>query len=142
MTGSPQDAIRSTIDAVTRAIAAKDAPAVAAHYDAAAVQFSLAPPLRVIGRDEAGLKEWFTTWQGPIRIEFHDLAVTANDDLAICTSLNRMRGTKTDGAEVDVWYRGTLGLRRADDGWRIVHEHTSVPFYMDGSVKAAVDLKP
>jgi hypothetical protein len=22
------------------------------------------------------------------------------------------------------------------------HEHVSVPFYMDGSVKAAVDLKP
>ena len=25
---------------------------------------------------------------------------------------------------------------------RIVHEHQSVPYYMDGSVRAAVDLKP
>ena len=26
--------------------------------------------------------------------------------------------------------------------WKIMHEHSSVPFYMDGSFKAAVDLKP
>jgi hypothetical protein len=26
--------------------------------------------------------------------------------------------------------------------WAIVHEHVSVPFYMDGSYKAAIDLKP
>jgi ketosteroid isomerase-like protein len=26
--------------------------------------------------------------------------------------------------------------------WRIVHDHSSVPFYMDGSYRAAVDLKP
>ena len=26
--------------------------------------------------------------------------------------------------------------------WMATHEHVSVPFYMEGSVKAAVDLKP
>jgi hypothetical protein len=26
--------------------------------------------------------------------------------------------------------------------WMVTHEHVSVPIYMDGSVKAAVDLKP
>jgi hypothetical protein len=26
--------------------------------------------------------------------------------------------------------------------WTVTHEQVSVPFYMDGSVKAAVDLKP
>ena len=26
--------------------------------------------------------------------------------------------------------------------WKIAHEHTSVPFYMDGSFRAAVDLEP
>jgi ketosteroid isomerase-like protein len=41
-----------------------------------------------------------------------------------------------------MWYRVTLGLRRIDEQWLIVHEHTSVPFYMDGSFRAAVDLAP
>jgi len=33
-------------------------------------------------------------------------------------------------------------LRREEGDWRIVHEHTSVPFYMDGSLRPAFDLKP
>jgi PhnB protein len=53
-----------------------------------------------------------------------------------------MQGTKTDGTAVDLWFRGTLVLRRTDGGWKIVHEHESVPFYMDGSFGAAIDLAP
>jgi ketosteroid isomerase-like protein len=53
-----------------------------------------------------------------------------------------MSGTRTDGGETDVWVRQTLCLRRIGDAWKIAHEHTSVPFYMDGSNKAALDLKP
>ena len=44
--------------------------------------------------------------------------------------------------ETDVWFRHTIGLRKIDGRWKIVHSHESVPFYMDGSDKAAVDLKP
>jgi len=40
------------------------------------------------------------------------------------------------------WFRSTLGLRRLDGEWRIVHEHTSTPFHMDGSGRAATDLQP
>jgi PhnB protein len=53
-----------------------------------------------------------------------------------------MNGTKTDGEQVDLWFRATVGLRKIGGRWRITHEHESVPFYMDGSYRAAVDLKP
>jgi len=43
---------------------------------------------------------------------------------------------------VDFWMRETLCLERAAGTWRIVHEHASVPFYMDGSLRAAFDLRP
>jgi len=29
-----------------------------------------------------------------------------------------------------------------DGAWKVVYTHRSVPFYMDGGVKAAVDLEP
>jgi ketosteroid isomerase-like protein len=41
-----------------------------------------------------------------------------------------------------MWFRVTLGLRRIDGKWLVTHEHSSVPFYMDGSLRAAVDLNP
>jgi PhnB protein len=53
-----------------------------------------------------------------------------------------LSGTKSDGEKADVWFRLTLGLRKLGGEWRIAHQHESVPFYMDGSYRAAVDLKP
>ncbi len=53
-----------------------------------------------------------------------------------------MTGRKTDGEVIDLWRRQTFGLKRVRGAWKIVHEHSSVPFYMDGSYRAAIDLKP
>jgi ketosteroid isomerase-like protein len=53
-----------------------------------------------------------------------------------------MTGKRTDGTETDVWVRATIGCQKVDSRWRIVHEHASVPLYMDGSARAALDLKP
>jgi PhnB protein len=53
-----------------------------------------------------------------------------------------MTGTKTDGQKVDLWFRQTLCFRKINGTWAIVHEHESVPFCMDGSFRAAIDLKP
>ncbi|MFD0204902.1 MULTISPECIES: nuclear transport factor 2 family protein [Saccharothrix] len=44
--------------------------------------------------------------------------------------------------QFDLWFRSTVCLRRVDGVWRIAHEHTSTPFYMDGSFSAALDLTP
>jgi hypothetical protein len=36
----------------------------------------------------------------------------------------------------------TFGLHRQNGAWRVAHRHASVPFHMDGSLRAAVTLKP
>jgi ketosteroid isomerase-like protein len=41
-----------------------------------------------------------------------------------------------------LWYRLTVGLRKREGQWRIAHTHASVPFYMDESGRAALDLAP
>ena len=50
--------------------------------------------------------------------------------------------TKADGGPQDLWFRATLGLRKTGGTWKITHEHNSTPFYMDGSGRAANDLRP
>jgi ketosteroid isomerase-like protein len=52
-----------------------------------------------------------------------------------------MSGPSTDRQETDAWVRQMLCLRRVAGAWKIAHEHISVPLYMDGSNKAALDLK-
>lgn len=63
------------------------------------------------------------------------------DELAFSSALMRMRG-RINGEDQDMWFRATVCLRKMNGQWRIVHDHSSVPFYMDGSYRAAVDLKP
>jgi uncharacterized protein (TIGR02246 family) len=136
------DQIRGLVDDWARALRAKDVDGVMAHYTADSVTFDLAPPLISTGADAKGLQAWFSTWRGPLGYEIRDLNITAGDDVAFCHGLNRLSGTKTDGEKADVWFRLTLCLRRIGGEWRIAHQHESVPFYMDGSFRAAVDLTP
>jgi PhnB protein len=134
--------IGALIDDWARAMRAKDVDGLMAHYAPDSVTFDLAPPLISTGADAKGLQAWFSTWPSPLGYEIRDLNITAGDDVAFCHSLNRLSGTKAEGEKVDVWFRQTLCLRRIGGAWRIAHQHESVPFYMDGSYRAAVDLKP
>jgi PhnB protein len=140
--GSDEGEIRALIDDWATAIRAKDLDAVVSRYAADSVTFDLAPPLVSTGADAEGLQAWFSTWRGPLGYEIRDLNITVGGDAAFAHSLNRLSGTKTDGEKADVWFRQTLCFRRSGGEWRIAHQHESVPFYMDGSYRAAVDLKP
>ena len=135
--------IRALIERALRARRDKDATAIVAPYTQDAAVFNLAPPLSHHGVDRQETQDWLDTWETPIDLESRDFNVTVSGDFAFCYGFLRMRGTKK-GAEraVDFWMRETLWLERAGSGWRIVHEHTSVPFYMDGSFRPAFDLQP
>jgi uncharacterized protein (TIGR02246 family) len=137
--------IRRLIEEQVKAHHDKDAKAVLSHFASDSVTFDLAPPLRHAGaglETEKGLKQWFETWKGPVTLETKDFSITADDNLAFCHGLIHIAGTKVNGERGDVWARQTLCLKKIDGAWKVTHDHTSVPFYMDGSYKAATDLKP
>ncbi len=145
MTTSDEAQIRALLRDRSEAIRDKDAERVLGAYAPAAVLYDLAPPLGVQGDREEGrarLESWFSTWASPIEYDLHGFTVDVGGDLALAHGLLRIGGLKTDGSAVEVWVRQTVGLRRAGSGWAIAHEHTSVPFLMDGSFRAAVDLVP
>jgi hypothetical protein len=58
------------------------------------------------------------------------------------TQPSQYRGPGPRREQTDVWVRATVGFAKKDGAWKATHEHFSVPFYMDGSNKAAVDLSP
>jgi uncharacterized protein (TIGR02246 family) len=118
-----------------------DADAIVNAYAPDAVIFDLAPPLARRGMNRDSVAAWLAGWDGPIQIDAQNVDLTVDGDLAFVSALNRMRG-RIGRKDQDMWYRTTMCLRRINGRWRIVHDHTSVPFYMDGSYRAAVDLKP
>jgi ketosteroid isomerase-like protein len=142
---SDQAQIHDVIEARADAIRSKNTDRALAVYTRDVVNFDLPPPLRFVGSEALnpqGLGGWFATWDGPIGLEHRDLQVFADGDLAFAHALVHLGGKRTSGETTDVWVRQTFGFRRVDGVWKIAHEHTSVPFYMDGSYRAAVDLQP
>jgi uncharacterized protein (TIGR02246 family) len=136
--------VREVIESWAKAVSAKDVEGATVCFAPDVLTLDLAPPLQHAGREviRKGLEDWFPTWDGPIGLETRDLRVTAGDHVAYCTSLQRMSGTKVNGETPNLWFRSTTCLQKIDGTWRIAHEHSSTPFYMDGSNKAALDLKP
>lgn len=137
--------IEHVLHTFTAALRAKDARAAVAVYTRDAVAYDLAPPLRIEAmdlRDPHYIQQWFDTWDGPIVSEPHDLEIEVGDGIAYALALIHMTGTKADGKQVDLWFRSTACFRREDGDWKIAHVHNSVPFAMDGSDRALLDLKP
>ena len=117
-------------------------PRPSREFASEAVIFDLAPPLRH-KLDIPGLTAWLDSWDGPVSLETRDVIIAADGDLAFCYGLCKVSTrTKPDGQHTEWWQRITTCLKWIDGIWKIVHEHTSVPFHMDGSFRAAVDLKP
>jgi len=136
--------IRALIAQWANAMRTKNLDAVMSVYVPGATTYDLAPPL---DHDVAALREqlanWFPGFDGPVDYMVgDDLDIAASGDVGFSHSLDRLGGKLHSGGEFKIWVRVTMGFRRIGKAWMVAHVHTSVPFYMDGSFKAAVDLAP
>jgi uncharacterized protein (TIGR02246 family) len=141
-----ENEIRELLAGYAAAMRAGDVTSLLSRFAPDAVIFTMAPPLwngpeRV--HDEERMRAWFATFEGPVDYEVTELRVEVDGRLGFCYSLNRLSATPKGMSEgFTLWFRYTACVRRVDGGWLVAHEHTSTPFYMDGSMRAAVDLGP
>jgi ketosteroid isomerase-like protein len=139
------DEIRKVIEDKAALLETGDAKAILSYYADTVVEYNLAPPLRQPSdtSDPAPLAAWIATFEAPPRRKVTQLEITTDGDVAFATSIDCLSATPRGSNEpFTLWYRVTLGLRRIDGRWLVTHEHESVPFEMDGSLRAAVNLLP
>lgn len=141
-----QHGIRELYQNLTESLRNKDIASTIENFADQSVMFVLPPPLQLKTGENApganGIEEWFASFEGKIGLEFVELEVVSDEHVAFLHCLVHLTGKRTDGSNTDMWYRETLGLRKIQGTWKISHQHQSVPMYMDGSGKAATDLKP
>jgi ketosteroid isomerase-like protein len=126
-----------------RSLHDKNIEGVISLYAQEALSFDITPPLYYRGAD-AARKTWeeaFSSFQGPMDYEIHDLSITVGHDVAFTHSLNRSGGTLTTGQQFDFWLRWTACFRKIDGKWLIVHHHVSVPVDLETG-RAVLSLKP
>jgi uncharacterized protein (TIGR02246 family) len=102
---------------------------VRANHDPDILMFDVPPPFLSRGID-AYMATWekFVSWSDkPVAFDFHDVSVTAGKDVAFVTAIGQCAGTDPNGMHEAFEFRLTLGLRKIDGRWRIMHEHHSIP---------------
>lgn len=137
--------IREVIEERAARLSEGDVKGFLSHSAPEVVTFDLAPPLgkRVDSSDPGPLEQWLAGFEAPPQRRVTQLEIIVDGDVAFATSYDSMSGRpKGTTDDFTLWYRVTLGLRRVDGRWLVVHEHESVPFLMDGSFLAATGLEP
>ena len=135
--------ITRVIEGAVEAVRSKNIEGVMALYAPGVVSFDIVPPLQYVGA-EAFRKAWeavFSSFQGPIGYDIHDLSITVGEDVAFTHSLNRISGTLNTGQKTDLWLRWTACFRKIKGKWLVVHHQNSVPVDLQTG-RAVLDLKP
>jgi ketosteroid isomerase-like protein len=140
---SDEAGVRAFLDTFQKAFVTKDVTTVMALYTPDVIAYDVVPPLQYVGGDAYGkdFAGFFKQFQGPINFEFSDVHIQTTGDLAIVESLQHLTGTQSSGEKIDIWFRGTSGLRKVDGKWLDFHDHISAPVDLNTG-KAVLDLKP
>jgi uncharacterized protein (TIGR02246 family) len=135
--------VRECIDALARALRAKDIDALMGHYAPDVVVFDLMP-LQTLGADayRKNFEAWFASVRGPIDYQIRDLRITLSDDVALCHYVGHVATTRTSEEKAEYRVRVTAGCRKLNGRWMITHEHVSVPFPSRESLQAALASRP
>lgn len=125
MSGTPSDEARiaNLITSWARAATEHDLDAVLAHHSPDILMFDV-PTVALHGM-EAYKESWppFFSYLGSSgKFELDDLKVTAGETTAFATAIARCLGEGHDELTV----RLTVGLKKLDGQWTVVHEHHSV----------------
>jgi ketosteroid isomerase-like protein len=154
MAADDEGQIRELLANMAAGYRAKDAERIVAGYAPDMMVYNLAPPpLRTRAGEQSdigggrlvdmatadGVRTWLAGFgDQPFDYEIADLAIAVGGDVAFAHGLGRMG---SPGA-FSLWFRFTVGLRKHQGIWQITHLHASVPFYMDETRRAALDLTP
>jgi uncharacterized protein (TIGR02246 family) len=121
--------ISELVENWARAVRAKDLDGILANHSTDVLMFDVPPPVQSRGI-EAYRKTWdlFFSWSDdPVVFDIKDIDITAGTDVAFVAALMRCAGMEKNGERIELEFRLTIGLRKIDGQWMVLHEHPSIP---------------
>jgi uncharacterized protein (TIGR02246 family) len=122
-------AVRAVVETWLAAIRRRDMAGILQNHFPDIVMFDVPPPFQ-----SRGLEAYKTTWDlfysctsDPVVFEPTEMSITAGANVAYVVATMRCAGSKANQEPEGLDFRLTMGLRKIDDRWTIMHEHHSVP---------------
>ncbi len=120
--------IRAVLDQWAATYSSPDATAEAMLklYDPDTVFWGTGSQTPMVGADQIApyFTRQFTTFN-PRKVSFVEAVIRTYGDTGTATGLYRFEVSTADGAKTDVTHRFSFALHKGDDGWVIVHQHSS-----------------
>ena len=123
-----EDQIRQLVENWAKAVRNKDIDAIIAHHSEDIVMYDVPEPFQSIGID-AYRKTWdlFFAFTKPGVFDIQELHITAGENVAFCFAKMKCEDKSNSMEFVPLDFRLTIGLKKINNQWTIVHEHHSVP---------------
>ena len=127
--GDDESEIRALIGNWARAVREEDRAAIRQDHDPHILMFDVPPPFLSRGLDAymATWETFFSFAEKPVAFAFHDVEVTSGKDVAFATAVGKCVTTDGQGKREPLDFRLTMGLRKIEGKWRVMHEHHSLP---------------
>ena len=127
----PNDAadVRQLVEEWAGAVRRKDLTGILRNHSPSILMFDVPPPLQSKGID-AYKRTWdvFFSWShDQVVFDIAEMSVTAGGEVAFVAALMRCSGRETSGEDIELEFRLTVGLRRSEGQWIVMHEHHSIP---------------
>jgi uncharacterized protein (TIGR02246 family) len=121
--------VLSLIERWARAVREENREEIRADHDLEMLMFDVPPPFLSRGLDAymATWETFFSCAEKPVAFDFHDVKITAGNDVAFATATGRCVDTDSKGKREELEFRLTMCLRKIDGRWRVFHEHHSLP---------------
>ena len=134
------------LDAYQSAVFAKDTEALMRLYDPGVRVFDAWGVWSYEGAAawRKAIEAWFASLGAErVKVTFEEVQTVNEADLAVVSAIVTYAGISAEGERLrEMQNRLTWCLRRADSGFRIVHEHTSAPISFDESKAILRRTKP
>jgi len=123
-----EEQIRQLIENWAAAVRRKDIDNILADHSDDFIMFDVPPPFQSVGI-EAYKKTWDTffkyTKQGVFDIQ--ELKIFADNNIAFCIATMKCEDSTGGKGFEPLDFRLTIGLRKVNNQWIIIHEHHSIP---------------
>ena len=121
--------IRALIERWAKGVREENRAAIRENHDPGILMFDVPPPFQSRGLDAymATWETFFSRVEKPVAFAFHDVQITCGADVAFATGVGKCVDIDPDGKREALEFRLTMGLRKVDGRWRVMHEHHSLP---------------
>ena len=128
MTTDNETQIRQLVEDWALAVRNKDIEKILAHHSNDIVMYDVPEPFQSVGI-EAYRKTWdlFFAFTKQSVFDIQKLNIVAGENVAFCFATMKCSDKSDGGDFVDLPFRLSMGLKKINNEWIIVHEHHSIP---------------